>query len=377
MCKENISDTFLEKLIKRFPFLSFYVLKQSFYFLISILVITSMILTSILVYSLYSKKKVSVDPKLKEISGIEFDKYNRLWAINDGGDKAKLYRLNESGAVAREVLITNAKNIDWEDMTQNKFGHFFLGDFGNNEQERKWLTIYKIENPIDIKTDTIEAEIIKFTYPEMDGKPIAPDKRNYDLEAFVAFGRHLYLFTKNRTKPFNGITNVYKVGDHAANFNAELVDSFQTCTTLEEFCWITSAALSPDRKKLVLLDSTSIWLFENFKGDKFFSGDVSRIDLGIVTQKEAITFYDDNTIVFTDEEFVGIGGNTYTIKLDEVNRKVIKKKARHQKTTTGQPLIHLPEIKHAMSKQSVIVSSIRGVIVSSVKWLKSVLKQES
>jgi len=377
MCKENISDTFLEKLIKRFPFLSFYVMKQSFYLLISILVITSMILTSILVYSLYSKKKVSVDPKLKEISGIEFDKYNRLWAINDGGDEAKLYRLNESGAVVREVLISNAKNIDWEDMTQNKFGHFFLGDFGNNEQERKWLTIYKIENPIDIKTDTIEAEIIKFTYPEMDGKPVAPDKRNYDLEAFVAFGRHLYLFTKNRTKPFNGITNVYKVGDHAANFNAELVDSFQTCTTLEEFCWITSAALSPDRTKLVLLDSTSIWLFENFKGDKFFSGDVSRIDLGIVTQKEAVTFYDDNTIVFTDEEFVGIGGNTYTIKLDEVNKKVIKKKVPHQKATTGQPSIYRHETKHTMSKQSVIVSSIRGAIVSSVTWLKGMLRQDS
>ena len=94
---------------------------------------------------------------------------------------------------------------------------------------------------------------------------------------------------------------------------------------MEKLCWVTSAALSPDRSKLVLLDSTSIWLFENFKGDKFFSGDVSRIDLGIVTQKEAITFYDDNTIVFTDEEFKGIGGNAYVIQLDEVEKKVIRK----------------------------------------------------
>ncbi len=47
--------------------------------------------------------------------------------------------------------------------------------------------------------------------------------------------------------------------------------------------------------------------------------------LGIVTQKEAITFYDDNTIVFTDEEFKGIGGNAYVIKLDEAEKKVIRK----------------------------------------------------
>ncbi|KTF09041.1 hypothetical protein Q4540_03715 [Pseudoalteromonas carrageenovora] len=287
------------------------------------LVVAAFIGTSI--YTLYSKKEISVDPKLKEISGIEFDKHQRLWAINDSGDEPKLYRLNKDGSIAKEILVTNAKNIDWEDMTQNKFGHFFLGDFGNNKNERKWLTIYKIENPIDIKGNTTEAEIIKFTYPELDGTPVTPEQRNYDLEAFVALGRHLYLFTKNRTEPFDGITNVYKVGDHAANFDAQLIDSFKTCTTMEKLCWITSAALSPDRKKLVLLDSTSIWLFENFKGDKFFSGDVSRIDLGIVTQKEAITFYDDNTIVFTDEEFKGIGGNAYFIKLDEVTKNVIRK----------------------------------------------------
>ena len=287
------------------------------------LVVAVFIISSI--YTLYSKKEISFDPKLKEISGIEFDKRDRLWAINDGGDDPKLYRLNKDGSIAQEILVSNAKNIDWEDMTQNKFGHFFLGDFGNNKNDRRWLTIYKIENPIDIKTDTTNAEIIKFTYPEMDGNPIKPSNRNFDLEAFVALGRHLYLFTKNRTEPFDGITNLYKVGDHAANFKAQLIGSFKTCTTMEKLCWITSAALSPDRKKLVLLDSTSIWLFENFKGDQFFSGDVSKIDLGIVTQKEAITFYDDNTIVFTDEEFKGIGGNAYFIKLDKA-KKVLKRK---------------------------------------------------
>lgn len=300
-------------------------IKKSLFTLIisTLLVLTVLLVSSI--YTLYSKKKLTVDARLKEISGIEFDKAKHLWAINDGGDDAKLYRLSDDGSIAKEVLVTNAKNIDWEDITQNDFGHFFLGDFGNNTQQRRWLTIYKIENPIDIKGNSTQAEIIKFTYPELDDQPVAPNKRNYDLEAFVAFGRHLYLFTKNRTKPFDGITNVYKVGDYAANFDAQLVDSFKTCTTMEKLCWITSAALSPSRKKLALLDSTSIWLFENFEGDKFFSGDVSQIDLGIVTQKEAITFYDENTLVFTDEEFKGIGGNAYVIKLEEATKKIIKK----------------------------------------------------
>ncbi|KTF11598.1 hypothetical protein [Pseudoalteromonas sp. 10-33] len=300
-------------------------LKKSILLTMTVIFIVAIVSTLSSIYTLYSKKEITFDPKLKEISGIEFDKRNRLWAINDGGDEPKLYRLNKDGSIAQEILVSNAKNIDWEDMTQNKFGHFFLGDFGNNKNDRRWLTIYKIENPIDIKTDSTEAEIIKFTYPEMDGSPIKPSNRNFDLEAFVALGRHLYLFTKNRTEPFDGITNLYKVGDHAANFKAQLIGSFKTCTTMEKLCWITSAALSPDRKKLVLLDSTSIWLFENFEDDQFFSGDVSKIDLGIITQKEAITFYDDNTIVFTDEEFKGIGGNAYFIKLDTAKKVIVKR----------------------------------------------------
>ena len=97
-------------------------------FILSVTIIGILVGSSI--YTLYSKKRLTVDPKLREISGIEFDKFNRLWAINDSGDQPKLYRLNEDGSIAKEILVTNAKNIDWEDMTQNKFGHFFLGDFG-------------------------------------------------------------------------------------------------------------------------------------------------------------------------------------------------------------------------------------------------------
>jgi len=271
-------------------------------------------------YQLYKNKYTTIDAHLKEISGIEFDKSNKLWAINDGGDQPKLYQINKTGGIERSITVTNAKNIDWEDMTQDDFGHFFLGDFGNNDNLRKWLTIYKIENPIDIKGETTEAEIIKFRYPEHTSFPPLAHEMEFDVEAFVFYKKHLYLFTKNRTVPFNGITSLYKIGDHAANYDAKKISNFKTCTIAEKLCWITSAALSPSRKKLALLDSQRIWLFENWHGDDFFSGDKYRIDLGIVTQKEAITFLDENNIVFTDEEFHGIGRNAYMINLNQVTK---------------------------------------------------------
>ena len=77
----------------------------------------------------------------------------------------------------------------------------------------------------------------------------------------------------------------------------------------------------------MLLDSERLWLFENWQGDNFFSGDAYKIDLGIVTQKEAVTFFDDNTVIFTDEEFNGIGRNSYMIKLDQVTKERVASKA--------------------------------------------------
>lgn len=305
-------------------------IKKSVYTIILCSAIIILTLILIATYQLYSSKLVTLDPKLKEISGIEVDKAGKFWGINDGGNKAELHQIGKDGKIHKTITVTNAKNLDWEDMTQDDFGHFFIGDFGNNDNIRKWLTIYKIENPIDIKTNETQAEIIKFTFPKQLNFPPISSEKNFDLEAFVFYKRKLYLFSKNRTEPFDGDTNLYKIGDHADNYQADFISNFNTCTTYEKLCWITSAALSPDRSKLVLLDSERLWLFENWQGDDFFSGDAYKIDLGIVTQKEAVTFLDENTIIFTDEEFVGIGRNSYMIKLDEVTKERIIK----QQTTT-------------------------------------------
>lgn len=285
----------------------------------SILIISAIVILSFILwksYLNYSNKILSVSENLKEISGIEFDKNNDLWAINDSGNTTEIHQIDTLGNIKRSVNITNAENIDWEDLTQDDFGHFFIGDFGNNDNNRKDLTIYKIENPIDLKGSETEAEIIRFKFMDQDHNNKNDSIRNFDLEAFVFYKGKLYLFTKNRTKPFDGYSNLYRMGDYASNHKAEKISRFKTCDVGKYQCWITSAALSPDRKKLALLGSNKIWVFKNWKNDDFFSGEFSEIDLGLITQKEAITFLNDSTVVLADEKFKGIGGNLYTLKID-------------------------------------------------------------
>jgi len=283
---------------------------------IGIIVVFSLI-ASWKIYKNYRNKILSVSDHLNEISGIEYDKNGNLWAINDGGNSPQIHHIDSLGNISRSIRITNAKNVDWEDMTQDDFGHFFIGDFGNNLNIRSNLTIYKIENPIDIKGDSTKAEIIKFKFNDQDIDDKLERDMNFDLEAFISYKGKLYLFTKNRTKPFDGYTNLYEIGEFASNQNAKLIDKFKTCTSDKYLCWITSAALSPDKMKLALLGSDKMWIFKNWTDNDFFSGEVQEIDLGMVTQKEAITFLNDSIVILADEKFKGIGGNLYYHKLKQ------------------------------------------------------------
>lgn len=278
-------------------------------FKISIALITLFLLWK--AYLNYNNKLFSVTPNLDEISGIEFDKAGNLWAINDSGNSTEIHQIDTLGNIKRSVNISNAKNVDWEDLTQDDFGHFFIGDFGNNKNKRRDLTIYKIENPIDLKTGETEAEIIRFKFDDQDLHNKSDSIKNFDLEAFVFYKGRLYLFTKNRTKPFDGFTNLYRMEDYASNQKAKRVSRFRTCKAGKHQCWVTSAAMSPDRKTLALLGSNKIWVFKNWQGDDFFSGDLTEIDLGLITQKEAITFYNDSLVIIADEKFKGVGGNLY------------------------------------------------------------------
>ena len=274
-----------------------------------------------LLYKTFHNEITRVSSNLYELSGFEFDSDHKLWGINDSGNPPELYQIDSTGNIQKIIKITNAENIDWEDMTQDDSGHFYIGDFGNNLNKRKNLTIYKIKNPSLIKGSETKAEILKFKFEDQFYFPEPDADKNYDLEAFIYFKSELYLFTKNRTKPFDGHTHLYKTDNTAGNNKATYISSFKTCSSNKFLCWVTSAALNPQKDKLAILSSNKIYIFENWIGDDFFSGDVKKIDLGLVTQKEAITFYNDSILIYADERFKDIGGNIYYLNINKAREK--------------------------------------------------------
>jgi hypothetical protein len=257
----------------------------------------------------------SFPKKLDEVSAIEtIDGSDKIWALQDSGNIAELYELDKTGAITNTVSI-NAENTDWEALTSDESGNLYIGDFGNNDNERKDLCIYKISNS-DLRGKSAGVTRISFFYPEQKEFPPKKSRLFYDAEAFFYFKGNFYIFTKNRSSAFDGTTYIYKVPNKAGNHEARRIGEFGACGIYKQ-CAITSADISPDGKKAVILSANKVWLFEDFPEDKFAKGKITEIGLGHFSQKEGICFISDSVIYIADEKKNKDGGKLYTMDLNK------------------------------------------------------------
>lgn len=260
--------------------------------------------------------KVFEFPKsLKENSGIEIAPKSKLiWTLQDSGNPAEIYGLDAHGKIVQTIAITNAQNNDWEDISSDASGNLYIGDFGNNDNDRKNLCIYKID-AAHLRHDqaTVSASI-NFYFPQQKAFPPKKSEMVYDVESFFVWQDHFYLFTKNRSSKFDGETALYLVPNKPGNHAAKKIATFKTCGSYGK-CAVTSADISPDGKKVALLTSGYVWLFIGFKGANIFSGKAEQIDLGHVSQNEGICFSGNNKLLIADEKKKNSGGNLYQLSL--------------------------------------------------------------
>jgi len=250
---------------------------------------------------------------LKEVSGTQTVKNSDLiWMLNDGGNANKIYGLTTKGKLKKEIII-NAKNHDWEDLTTDDNGNLYIGDFGNNRNDRKNLAILKINNEDLSGSKNVDIDRIRFFYPEQQKFPPKKKHLYFDTESFFFYNDSLYLFTRSRVKGDYGKTALYKIPATTGNHAATFISEFTSCSGLK--CSITSVAISSDKKKVVLLSSDTVIVLTKFKGDDFFNGNISQLVFDHSSQKESVCFKNDSTLYITDEKGHGLGGNLYKFKL--------------------------------------------------------------
>ncbi len=254
----------------------------------------------------------SLPATLSETSGLETTAENSFWTINDSGWPAELYEIDSTGNLVRTITISNATNVDWEDLTSDNQGNLYLGDFGNNNHNRTNLTIYKIPNPHLVAGTDTSAEIIEFSYPDQSAFPPVDSFKNFDMEAFFWFQDSLYLFSKNWTVPFTGHTKMYRLPVTAGTYAASLIDSFFTGPGPSFQYWITGADITPDGEHVLLISHDRSWLFSCFEGADFFNGSSVEIQFPHLTQKEGVCFVSPEKLYISDEILGGVlGGKFY------------------------------------------------------------------
>ncbi|MCW3170500.1 hypothetical protein OMO38_18385 [Chryseobacterium sp. 09-1422] len=260
------------------------------------------------------KTEFSLPKKLKEVSGIALSQDQKtIWAIEDAGNKNVVYGLNRQGELITDVLVENAENNDWEDITKDASGNIYIGDFGNNENDRQNLSIIKLDLKTDSQKSTKVVQTTKFHY---EGQTEFPPKKSnllYDCEAFVEKDGSFYLFTKNRSKGFDGTFLVFQIPNKEGDFEAKLVGKLKLEGGYSDAA-ITSASIN-SKNEIVLLNHKNINILSGFTANDFSSAKIQKISLNHNSQKEAIVFVDDKTLLIADEKDKKTGGNVYQFSL--------------------------------------------------------------
>jgi hypothetical protein len=261
------------------------------------------------------KEKFELPEKVKETSGLLFFD-GKIITHNDSGDAANLYEIDSlSGTIVRTVSISNATNVDWEDLAENDT-HIFIADIGNNNGDREDLKIYTILKSDFKESNTVSAETISFSYEDQTAFSSQPNSSNFDAEGIVIYENQILIFTKNWA---DLKTNVYKIPLTPGSHVASKISSGDIQGL------ITSATYTEDRFFLTGYDTSLnpflIYIsYNRMPGENIFFSGFTKISLkdkiGQGSQIEAITNISDTGKYYISRENFSttISGTTFTFK---------------------------------------------------------------
>ena len=198
----------------------------------------------------------------KENSGIVKSRNHKdlFWMQNDSGDHPRVYPIRRNGEVYRSsrypdssgVLIGDAINVDWEDITVDADGHLIVADAGNNRNDRRDLVLYYLDEPSPAAGRTSVKKKVFFRYPDQKTFPAPENDFNYDSEALFAVGNTVYILTKNRSDTY---TKLYRLDEAKTNLTNTLtyVDRFDVRGRA------VGADATADGNRLVIITYDAIW----------------------------------------------------------------------------------------------------------------------
>jgi hypothetical protein len=222
------------------------------------------------------------DPRVKEASGIAASPQHPgiFWTHNDGDDGV-LLAIRRDGSVVGSTRV-EARFDDWEDIGADGDGHLFLADTGNNDRERKHVSVLRIlePNPENLPATIEPADRWRLDFP----------KKPFDCEALFVRGEYGYLISKvDKAKP--------------TIFRFLLAERKQTLQSLDQLPVeepVTAADLSPDGKLLVVLTRDGVYSIDMEEDMKIKVGSQPRRIALPPLQWEGICFGEGELLIIAE-----------------------------------------------------------------------------
>jgi hypothetical protein len=210
------------------------------------------------------------------------------YTFGDDGQQPTVFRIDATGQQVGQFTL-GAPNHDWESLSRDNSGNYYMGDCGNNNSDRRNLAILRFRpaQPANIGK-------INFSYPDQKAFPPPKAERTFDCEASLWHAGQVYLFTKDRAQETT--CKVYTVPETPGTYTAKLV------TKLAIPGQVTDATLSPDGRRLVLLARQELFILEGASWDAILKATPRHIDLKGAGQTEGAAFKDANTLLISTEE---------------------------------------------------------------------------
>ncbi len=254
---------------------------------------------------------------IKETSGLIYLN-QKLITHNDSEGRPALYEIDTiSGNVIRTVVVSNATNIDWEDICYDST-YLYIGDFGN-DGSRTDLKIYRlsISSYLTTVNDTVTVDTIRFNYSDQTDFTPSQFSTNFDAEALISYNDSLYIFTKNWG---NNWTNIYALPKTPGTYQLSKVDSINAQGL------VTGATYNSVSNTILLLGYTFVFPFiieiSNFTSNEFSSGTIKRYLIppppDFSYQMEGITSLNQNQYYITAEEFGTLKPALYRLDTDNL-----------------------------------------------------------
>jgi len=249
--------------------------------------------------------------EINESSGLAVSRCQSdvFWTHNDSGGGPFVYAFNSAGKTLGVWRVAEATNVDWEDMATIAAAdgkcYLYMGDIGDNEKKREYLTIYRFPEPStttnaanlsrETAISTEKVEVLRFKYPN--------ERSNAEALLVNQVSGAIYVVTKSQ----NGPAQVFAL---EANFNTGEVSAATKVADVSlpasPVGQVTGGAISPDGKRLVLCDYSAGYEFNlssnSNEFDEVWPQKPTRFNLGPRFIGESVAFGTDSSTVFATTE---------------------------------------------------------------------------